>query len=459
MAMNAILRTFRDPAGSLFFEGDRVFRSVSATQATAALGFLNSKKAREWVTRGKLIASSVVSSEADEVLLEHPCVWFPSYPWERSPSAWVSAAELTLSLCEDLIGQGLILKDATPLNILFRGTEPVLVDVLSIERRDPGNPIWLAYAQFVRTFLLPLAAHRHLGWSLATSLHRRDGYEPADLRPYLGPLNRWREPFRSSVTLPLLLDRPGSASSRKSAVLRRSPEVATAVLRHTLRGLHRRLRPFGRGHTESAWSDYVRTADHYSETERDRKRVFVETALGRLRPGRVLDIGANTGEYSRLAASLGAEVVALDSDVAATERNWMESRERGLSVLSLIANFARPTPPAGWRNAESLSLLDRARGRFDCILMLGILHHLLLIEQIPLPEIMEMARHLTTDGAIVEWVPRSDPRFADLVRGRDAIYSHLDEEAFRRASEPFFFCTEREELSNGRVLYLLQRRP
>ena len=459
MATNAILRTFRDPAGSLFFEGDRVFRAVSATQAAAALGFLNSSKAREWVRRGRLIGSSVVSSDGDEVLLEHPRVWFPSYPWEWSPSAWVAAAELTLSLCEDLIGLGLILKDATPLNILFRGTEPVLVDVLSIEQRDPGNPIWLAYAQFVRTFLLPLAAYRHLGWPLATSLHRRDGYEPADLRPYLGPLNRWREPFRSLVTLPLLLDRPGSASSRKAAALRRSPEVATAVLRHTLRSLHRRLRPFGGRHAESAWSAYPRTADHYSQTDHERKRVFLETALARLRPSRVLDIGANTGEYSRLAASLGADVVALDSDVAATERNWMESRRLGSSVLPLIANFARPTPPAGWRNAESLSLLDRARGRFDCILMVGIIHHLLLIDQIPLPEIMEMARHLTTDGAIVEWVPSSDPRFADLVRGRDAIYSHLNEEAFRRAWEPGFTCNGREELSNGRLLYLLQRRP
>ena len=106
MATNAILRTFRDPAGSLFFEGDRVFRAVSATQAAATLGFLNSNKAREWVRRGMLIASSVVSSDADEVLLEHPRVWFPSYPWEWSPSAWVAAAELTLSLCEDLIGLG-----------------------------------------------------------------------------------------------------------------------------------------------------------------------------------------------------------------------------------------------------------------------------------------------------------------------------------------------------------------
>ena len=94
------------------------------------------------------------SSEPGEILLEHPRVFFPSYPWEWTPDAWVAAGGLTLDLCEALLGQGLILKDATPLNVLFEGTRPVFVDVLSIDARDPASPLWLAYAQFVRTFLL-----------------------------------------------------------------------------------------------------------------------------------------------------------------------------------------------------------------------------------------------------------------------------------------------------------------
>lgn len=459
MASQPTLRTFRDPAGCLYFEGERVLRTVSATHGAAALTFLSSNEAREWVKRGRLIESTTVSCEGDEVLLEHPRVWFPSYPWEWPPSAWMAAAELTLSICEDLLGTGLILKDATPLNILFRSTNPVFVDVLSIEQRDPASPVWLAYAQFVRTFLLPLAAYGRLGWPLTASLHRRDGYEPGDLSPYLSFWNRWREPFRSAVTLPLLLEQPGSVSSRKAAELRRSPEVATAVLRRTLQTLRRRVRALKTKNQESRWSNYTETAHHYADTDQQHKRGFVEGTLRRLQPARVLDIGANTGVYSRLAASAGAEVVSWDSDIAATERNWTESHACGLSVLPLVVNFARPTPSAGWRCAESLSLLDRARERFDCILMLGVIHHLLLSEQIPLEQIMEMARDVTTRYAIVEWVPRTDLRFADLVRGRDAIYRHLDEHAFRRAWEPHFTCLERDELSNGRVLCLLQRRP
>ena len=101
----------------------------------------------------------MLSAEADQpLLLKHPRVFFPSYPWEWTPGQWVAAGELTLELCSQLLHEGWILKDATPLNILFEGSRPVFVDLLSIERRDPGSPLWLAYGQFARTFLLPLAA-------------------------------------------------------------------------------------------------------------------------------------------------------------------------------------------------------------------------------------------------------------------------------------------------------------
>jgi hypothetical protein len=105
-----------------------------------------------------------------------------------------------------------------------------------------------------------------------------------------------------------------------------------------------------------------------------------------------------------------------------------------------------------------LALLDRARGRFDCVMMLGLIHHLLLSEQIPLEEIAALLRELTASWAIVEWVPAGDPRFVDLLRGREALYAHLDEAAFARAAATHFNVVLREALPNGRVLFLLQAR-
>jgi len=455
------LETFRDPAGSVRIDGDRVVRAARRCYADAALAFLRSPTAQQWVEQGRLIETQFVTENEDAVTLEHPRVFFPSYPWEWTPSAWIAAADLTLDLCEELLGQGLTLKDATPLNVLLRGTQPVFVDVLSIEERDPASPLWLAYGQFVRAFLLPLAAYAWLGWPLAASMQKRDGYEPADLAPHLGLLQRWREPFRSLVTLPLMLETSGGKSGQNTKV-QQSPDVALAVLRRNLRGLRKHLRHIERRmhsqRTTSRWSGYATSADHYSCDDQKLKRRFVRDALMASQPRQVLDLGANSGVYSRIAAECGASVVSWDTDLQATEQNWREAQEKKLEITPLLANPARPTPSAGWRNAESLALLDRARGRFDCVLMLGLIHHLLLSEQIPLSEITAQLRDLTNSWAIVEWVPATDPRFVDLLRGRDALYGHLDESAFARAAEAHFTVVLREALPNGRILFLLQAR-
>jgi SAM-dependent methyltransferase len=451
------LETFRDPAGSLRVVGDRVIRRVRESQAGAAIEFLRSDLARNWTERGRLIESRFVAREGDLLTLEHPRVFFPSYPWEWTPGAWIAAAELTLDLCEALLERNWILKDATPLNVLFRGTAPVFVDVLSVEKRDPESPLWLAYAQFVRTFLLPLAAHKYLGWPISASIHKRDGYEPADLAPWLGRVQRWREPLRSLVTMPLALEKSAGQAPPMTQI-RQQPQAAEKAVRRNLAALRQhlqRLRPEPR---TSRWSGYPQNADHYSQEDQEQKQRFVREALIAARPQKVLDLGANTGLYSRIAAATGADVVGWDTDLEATEENWREAQRLRLPILPLLANPARPTPATGWRNAENIGLLDRARGRFDCVLMLGLIHHLLLAEQIPLEQITALLRELTTQWAVVEWVPARDPRFQDLLRGREALYGHLDEAAFAQAVEQHFTVVLRETLPNGRVLFLLQAR-
>jgi SAM-dependent methyltransferase len=452
------IATFRDPAGSLRIHGDDVLRTVHPRYAAESLRFLQSDLARRWTGEGCLVASEVLSADDDQpLLLQHPRIFFPSYPWEWTPSQWVAAAELTLELCRQLLHEGWILKDATPLNILFEGSRPVFVDVLSIERRDPRSPLWLAYGQFARTFLLPLAASKYLGWPLAATLHRRDGYEPTDLYPYLSGVERWSAPLRSLITLPFLFEnrhRGAAAPSR----LQQAPEIAAAVLERNIRGFGKTLRALKPKERDSRWSAYQAAADHYSEEDRRRKQEFVDRAMQSLRPESVLDIGANTGTYSRIAASAGARVVAWDTDVASSDRNWREAREGGLPILPLVADVARPSPAVGWCNTESLTLLERARQRFDCVMMLGVLHHLLLADQIPMAGVAVLLASLTRRWSVVEWVPKTDVRYIDLCRGRDELYAHLDEDLFVHEFTRHFNIVTREELSNGRVLFLFEKR-
>ncbi len=78
------------------------------------------------------------------------------------------------------------------------------------------------------------------------------------------------------------------------------------------RFLHRNLRRFGKTlhalepkERDSRWSEYQAAADHYSDQQRQRKQEFVDRAMQLLRPESVLDIGGNTGQYSRIAAARG----------------------------------------------------------------------------------------------------------------------------------------------------------
>jgi SAM-dependent methyltransferase len=304
---------------------------------------------------------------------------------------------------------------------------------------------------------LPLAAYKYLGWPLAATLHRRDGYEPVDLYPYLSLLQRWRAPLRSLVTIPYLFEKRLKAAASAPPKLQNEPEIATAVLRRNIRILRKALRALEPQSRDSRWSRYPEAADHYDAKDREQKQSFLRRTLAAMGPEHVLDIGANTGEYSRVAAKLGAQVVAWDTDVAACQRNWKEAREADLAIQPLVVDAARPTPAAGWLNGESLSLIERSYHRFDCVLMLGIVHHFLVTDQIPMDGIAKLLAMLSHRWAIVEWVPPTDLRFLELSRGRDDLYRHLEEATFGAAFAEHFNILKREQLGNGRVLFLLEK--
>lgn len=457
--------TFRDPAGQLSLHADYALRRVRPAAAEEALSFLRSPLRLALEREGDLVASEILKAgsipqEAEgELWLRHPRIDPISYPWEWTPAQWRAAAELTLRIAGKAIRAGWVLKDATPLNVLFSGARPVFVDVLSFEKRDPHATVWLAYGQFVRTFLLPLVAAKYLAWPLQTTLFWRDGYEPATLYRALPRWRRLTPALLDVVTLATLYEgKSGKAKKPQPRSSASDPELAAHILEKRLARLGRQIRAMAPKEEKSEWSRYEQSASHYRQADVDRKRQFVSGVLERWRPARVLDIGANTGTYSLLAADAGAEVVSLDSDSAALESLWRAAFAQGKPITALVANIARPTPAAGWNNREQLSLLDRLQGKFDLVLLLAVIHHLLLREQVPLAHIAGLCAALTRRWLLVEWVPPSDPMFQEWLRGRDDLYGQLAESDLDQAVAPFFVRIDRCALENGRVLLLFERR-
>ena len=474
-----VAASFRDPAGRLFRTADSIIRVIGPSGLADFDAFSASKAARAFVERGRLVtatpmtagdiatlrdAPAMADALAGEVgaVVRHERVAFPSYPYEWPAEMLHASGLLTLDLALAAFDEGFGLKDATPWNVLFRGPTPVFVDWLSLERRDAHDPTWLPYAQFVRTFLLPLIAHREFKTPLdQIFLSRRDGLEPEDVYRASGRLARLKPALLANATLPTWLSKGGAASDAKTWAPKRidDAERARYVLRSVFTRLRRAMVKLTPGAAASQWTGYMAEKSHYSDTDFAAKERFVQSALDQVRPARVLDVGCNTGHFSALAARAGASVVALDGDAAVAGRVWRRAEAEQLDILPLVVNVARPSPATGWRNAECPSFLARAEGHADLVLMLAVLHHLLVTERVPLRDIIHLAADLTRDAAVIEFVAPDDPMFRRLTRGRDHLHTGLTAEAFEAACAERFEIVAAEKAQGGtRVLYRLRRR-
>ncbi len=472
--------SFRDPSGSLFLSRNRAIRYVRADAAGDLLDFLVTKTAAARIGRGELIGARRLDSvmaqalltergvpaeaaaDPDGVYLEHDRVWFPSYPYEWPSEMLHAAAELTLGLAVDCLEEGFCLKDATPYNVLFQGTRPLFVDWLSFEKRDPADPLWLASAQFERTFLLPLLANRRLGLPLSgLFLTQRDGLEPGQVYDWLKPLDRLRFDALTLVSIPAWLgSRKGSDDPSVYRPRRLSnPEKARFVLDMHLRRLSRGLRRLTpETKRTSRWSGYMTGRPSYQAAAFEAKEKFVAAALAECAPQRVLDIGCNTGHFSLMAARTGAQVVAIDADPVVVGEVYRAACAQALNVLPLTVDFTRPTPATGWRNAECASFMSRAHGAFDAVLMLAVLHHILAGERVPLEQVLDQAADLTTRWLLIEYVGTGDPMFRKVARGREALHAGFTVESFEAACRRRFEIARSQRLPDSeRILYLLRK--
>jgi SAM-dependent methyltransferase len=450
---------------------------VNAQGQADLAGFLDSTVGRRLTTEGVVISTVPVIDDGpgdslEDILppefateiqggsfYEHERIPFPSYPFEWAPEMLHTAGMLTLDLAERCLEEGWGLKDATPYNILFRGPQPVFVDVLSFEKRTAGDLLWLPYAQFTRNFTLPLLLNRKLGMSLAQVFRgRRDGIEPQEAYRLLGSLRRLAPPYLSSITIPTWLSAfEGEPIYRPRT--HQDPERAKFVLGRLFRSLRKKLASYAPRQSESQWSEYMGKQCTYTGDQFAAKARFVETSLEQCAPGTLLDIGCNNGFFSLMGAKNGARVVSIDSDPVVVGHLWKESSAKKLDILPLVADISRPSPGLGWRNRECPPLLERMQGRFDMVLMLALVHHLLVTERIPLPEIVDLASELSTQYAIVEYIGPGDPMFQRLTRGRDALHQSLNEEVFEQVWKTRFEILNSAEIPNsGRKLYLLGRR-
>ena len=454
--------SFRDPSGQVFSKDGEIYRSVFLTgvgdfEAVRAAGIY-----RHLIDAGLLTpyeeARERNFAPADTVYcLHHPRLPFVSYPWEWSFSMLKDAALLHLDIMEELVPRGFWLRDASAFNVQYDGERLRLIDTLSIGRRVPNSP-WVAYRQFCAHFLAPLAvaAYRDIR-TLGLWRNHIDGY-PLDLA--VGMLSAWRRHMPRLFLHLTLHARFQKRSDRKEDLGKdlavRTPTVSDSGLVAIVRSLRHLITGIRWRRSSRIWETYehIRTYDTNDVTA---KSGYVDAVVRRLKPKVVWDLGANVGEFSKIAAVGGAFVVSIEGDPACVEQLYQRvfhAKEMN-HVLPLPMDLANPTPGLGWDGCERLGLKDR--GPADLLLSLALIHHLVFSGCIPLVEIAKWLSSLTK-YALVEFVPPADPMVRKLMKNRGKNHLPYDLNTFLSSFNRFFQAEDQKTLNNGRILYLFARK-
>lgn len=447
--------SFRDPSGFLFSREGILYRQINRAHSNDYARLMDSGLYEKLVKAGLLVShieteQPFAAPEIGYKVIQPERVPFISYPYEWSFSQLKDAALATLSIQKRALKHGLSLKDASAYNIQFVRGRAALIDTLSFEVYQEGEP-WTAYRQFCQHFLAPLALMSRRDVRLSQLLRVYIDGIPLDLAASLLPMST-----RLNFGLLTHLHIHAGAQKRysdKAAALRpmKMSQQALTGLIESLESAVKKLtwKPAG-----TEWGDYYDNTN-YSSPAFEHKRQCVREWSAELKPALVWDLGGNTGVFSREAAGNAGYTVSFDIDPAAVEQNYRNVKsQKEHSLLPLVLDLTNPSPAIGWDNSERDSF--GARGPADLGLALAVIHHLAISNNVPLPQLADFfAAHCKT--LIIEFVPKSDSQVQKLLASRRDIFPSYTADGFEQAfSSRFRILKKTDVRESERTLYLMQ---
>lgn len=453
--------SFRDPSGHVYEDENVVYRSITSAYAgewehLRACGLLDAARERGLIAFEEVPDRPEGMGEGAVHVLRSPRLPFVSYPYEWCFGQLKQAALLTLDLHLLALDYGCILKDASAYNVQFDQGKPLFIDLLSFERWQEGQP-WQAYGQFCSHFLAPLAlmCKRDCRFGLL-SRQWIDGL-PLDLAADLLPRRTRLSPgLAMHIHLHASMQRK-HADGRQAAARVKEMRMSLQKMKDVAQSLRDTVLSLKLPAQNTEWGDYYNDTN-YTPTARRAKEELV-TRMAAQHPGRLaVDLGANTGEFSRLLAPCFTQVLASDYDHTAVEKHWTSGPL--VNVLPLLQDLANPSPAIGWACGERLSFPQRCAA--DMIMALALCHHLRFTFGIPFPKMAEFFRSLLRDGghALVEFVPRDDSQVRRLLANRDDVFADYTQETFLHdfQAQGLQLVESAPIPESGRVLHLFAKR-
>lgn len=294
---------------------------------------------------------------------------FFSIPLKKSPFEPVKqAALMILKFLIFLKKRNLTLIDAHSQNIIFQhSNEPLWCDIGSITTYD-HSVFCTTFDQFMRYIIYPILLRNH---SQHLDSVARLGLEYGVPHEQFHAIIKYSDFFN---------------------IIRNSTQNIDIILNETYAYIENMHLPY----EDTSWGGYYDKTSNEIEPDKrptpgeDNREAVISSILKAVQPRYIVDLGANAGRYSRLAAKLGArEVLSIEPDVVAMAKNHLALQGTKLPIKLL---------------QEGISLLPFEQPG-DTAMALALTHHLFYTEKMPFRLIASSLAAYTTQHLITEFMP------------------------------------------------------
>ncbi len=452
--------SFRDPSGYIFHVDGEVYRVIEESYKENYEQLISSQLYSYLVKNKWLIPHTEVPKDKFKVdegykLIKPEFIDFISYPYEWCFSQLKDAALLTLKIQKAAIQHKMSLKDATAFNVQFVNGKAIFIDSLSFEEYDETG-VWIAYNQFCRHFLAPLTLMSNIDISLNKLFITNIDGVPLELANKMLPL---RKKVKNGLFLHLYLHSKWQQRYEKNdgtgvGSIKNGGKLKIEALIDSLYSTIEKITLNKKLNTE--WGDYYNNTN-YTDESFNHKKYIVSDLIERVNPSKVWDLGANDGTFSRVIANKKIPTVSFDIDPIAVEKNYLKmKKDKEEFVLPLIQDLTNTSPGIGFANLERASIGDRANA--DMIIVLALIHHLAISNNLPFSKIAEFFATLG-EWLIIEFVPKGDSKVEFLLSSREDIFDNYMQVEFEKAFLEYYNIIESVEITDTlRTIYLLKRK-
>lgn len=431
--MNYDKGSFRDPAGRIFHKSNRVFRHIYE-QGKNRIDFIQNNKILDIsIKENFLIESELINDETkkdlnlncNSIYFEHKKIPYISYPYEWSFFQLKEAALHHLNFHIFLLEHKATLIDASAYNIQFIGTKPVFIDLLSIREYVEGE-LWFGHKQFCENFLNPLILSSYKGINFNNWFKGNlEGILTEDLNNILS----WKDKLSYNVFFHVYLlnkfENKYKVQNKKIdlKLKKNFPKKNFISLLKQMRNFINKLEPKKK---TTVWENYSEK-NTYTDLSKKQKSDIVKKFIEKSNILSLADLGCNDGYFSKVALENGCKnVVGFDFDINSINRAFKKNKNQE-SFLPLYFDATNPSSNIGWNESERKCFSERFK--FDGVIALAFLHHLVIAKNILLEEAINWILNIAPSG-LLEFVPKNDDTVKKMLQFKGDIFPDYNQKNF-----------------------------